>query len=90
MSAWAKASRTSKRWERDQGLVFVCRQTSASRVLMDSSGCKRLSRGPIVVELALPILAHKPDATLHPHRLSSLRLELYDSWLMLMYKRWNT
>ena len=68
MSSWAKASRTSKCQERDQDLFLVCR----SRVLVGS--CRRVrpswndtrvSRSPIVVELTLPILAHKPYAVLH-------------------------
>ena len=60
-----------------------------SRVLMGSSRRVRLSwndtrvsRSPIVVELTLPILAHKPDAVLH-------QLPVRRRWLMLMYKRCN-
>ena len=54
----ARVSRASKRWERDQDLVLVCHQTSVSRIFP----C-----GPIVVELTLPILAHKPDTKLRLH-----------------------
>ena len=70
-------------------MVAMCHHTFASRVLLGSSGwvrlpwtVKRLSCGPIVVELTLPILAHNPDAMLHRHRRSLLRLGL-------MYKRCN-
>ena len=57
-----------------------CHRTSAPRAVLDTSSwvswtVKRLSCGPIVVGLALPILAHKPDAKLR----SSLRLGLITS-----------
>ena len=58
-------ARTSKCWE---NLVPMCHQTFASRAVLGSSRrvqlswiAKRLCCGPIVVGLALPILAHKPD-----------------------------
>ena len=64
-------ARTSERWERDRDLVLVYHQTFASRAVLGSSRwvqllwtVKRLSCGPIVVGLALPILPHKPDAKL--------------------------
>ena len=58
-----RSARSSKRWERD--LVSMCHQTFASRAVLGSRRwAKRLYCGPIVVGLALPILAHKPDAKL--------------------------
>ena len=55
----------------------VSSEISVSRELLGSSrrvrlswNDKRVSYGPIAVELTLPILAHKPDAVLYLHRCS--------------------
>ena len=73
-SSWAKASCVSKRWERGIRIWSSCVWLEGSSGFEQT--VKRLSCGPIVVELALPFLAHKPDANRHLHRRSLYRLGL--------------
>ena len=95
VSVSSTSARTSKRWERDRDLVLVCHQTFASRAVLGSSRwvqlswiAKRLYCGPIVVGIALSILAHKLDAKLRSSPSLLASAGLYDSWPMLC-KRCN-